>query len=201
SFTVTAKAVAGASPQRITVTSTGCMPAVTGGGACPSANVQKTVQSVLVFQETLAGAFVALNKLDVDVVDGFDSNAAICQSPPAATPVVVAPAVVYAQAPYCPAGPNISPQGYSKATFVKQYITPSNTNQYSYSESTGAFSMQPNREVTISGAGGNFCFGSMNIRGQMDITNTQTPVIVVVKGTINFQTPHAINNTTYHAEQ
>jgi hypothetical protein len=118
---------------------------------------------------------------------------------PQSTSLITAPSVVYNKAPYCPPGPNISTQGFSTTTFVNNHVTP--TNQYSYDQTTGIFNMQPSKVATMSGTGGPFCFGQLAIKGEIDITDKTTPVIIVVNGTINFQTPNALNNKTYDPEQ
>jgi Tfp pilus assembly protein PilX len=87
SYTVTAAAVPNTTPKQMTVTATGCTPAITTG-SCPSANTQTTVQAVLIFQDTLAGPFFALGKFTLQggsgaLVDSFDSSQAVCHPPPA----------------------------------------------------------------------------------------------------------------------
>jgi Tfp pilus assembly protein PilX len=76
SYTVTAAAVPNTTPKQMTVTATGCTPAITTG-SCPSANTQTTVQAVLIFQDTLAGPFFALGTFSIgagSLVDSFDSS-------------------------------------------------------------------------------------------------------------------------------
>jgi len=80
SFTVTAHAVANSSPQRMTVTATGCMPAATGTNPCPTTNAQTTLRTEVVSQIHLAGPFFALGKFALSgngaLVDSFDSSVA-----------------------------------------------------------------------------------------------------------------------------
>jgi Tfp pilus assembly protein PilX len=84
SFTVTAQAVTGSSPQRITVTSTGCMSIPTGANLCPASSTQVNLRTEIVSQIQLAGPFFALGKFTLAgngaLVDSFDSSDAGCQS-------------------------------------------------------------------------------------------------------------------------
>jgi len=102
----------------------------------------------------------------------------------ASTTPVVPPAVQ-------PCGPPYSPVAY-----VQSKITP--TNQYTYTLSTGAFSMSPNKSVTI--AGGNFCFGTMSVKGTINVTDQTTPVVITVTGSIDVSAG-GIANTTLKAQQ
>jgi Tfp pilus assembly protein PilX len=80
SFTVTAQAVANSSPQRLTMTATGCMPAATGNNDCPTNNSQMTLRTEIVSQIHLAGPFFALGKFTLSgsgaLVDSFNSSVA-----------------------------------------------------------------------------------------------------------------------------
>jgi Tfp pilus assembly protein PilX len=74
-FTVTVQAVAGSNPKRLTVTSTGCVPA---GNSCPTGQAQVTLQGGITYQLGLAGPFFALGKFSIggggSLVDSFDSS-------------------------------------------------------------------------------------------------------------------------------
>jgi hypothetical protein len=68
SFGVTAS-VTSSTPKTITVTSTGCVPGVSGGNSCT------TLQGAVVYQLGLAGPFFALGTFTINgLVDSFDSN-------------------------------------------------------------------------------------------------------------------------------